>query len=109
PQSWSQAWIAQKESGGWFDECSDEEILAAQQLLAAKEGVFCEPASATSVAGVLRDIRNKKIPAGSTVVCTLTGHGLKDPDIAMRGGLKNLLQVPAERKAVEQTLLQYLR
>jgi threonine synthase len=109
PQSWNQAWIVQKESGGWFDECTDEEILAAQQLLAGKEGVFCEPASATSVAGALRDIRNQKIPAGSTVVCTLTGHGLKDPDIAMRGGLKNLLQVPAERGAVEKTLLQYLR
>lgn len=108
PQSWTQAWIVQKESGGWFDECTDEEILAAQQLLAEKEGVFCEPASAASVAGALRDIRNNKIPPGSTVVCTLTGHGLKDPEIAMRGGLKNLLQVAAERGAVERALKERL-
>ncbi|WP_297528955.1 threonine synthase [Thiohalobacter sp.] len=84
PQSWDKAWVAQKESDGWFDECSDEEILAAQKLLTRKEGVFCEPASATSLAGALRDIRSGKIPEGSTVVCTLTGHGLKDPDTAIR-------------------------
>jgi threonine synthase len=104
PQSWDLAWAAQKESNGWFDEFSDEEILAAQQLLAAKEGVFCEPASAASIAGALRDIKSGKIAANSTVVCTLTGHGLKDPDIAMRDGLGGVVQVAAERKAVEKAL-----
>jgi threonine synthase len=104
PQSWDLAWAAQKESGGWFDELSDDEILAAQKLLATQEGVFCEPASAASVAGALRHIKNGKIPATSTVVCTLTGHGLKDPDIAMRDGLKGLVQVAAERRAVEKAL-----
>ena len=79
PQSWDKAWSAQKESQGWFDECSDEEILAAQKLLAEKEGVFCEPASATSLAGAMRDIQSGKIREGAKVVCTLTGHGLKDP------------------------------
>jgi threonine synthase len=84
PQSWDMAWKVKEESGGWFDECTDDEILAAQKLLAEKEGVFCEPASATSLAGAMRDINEGKIPEGSTIVCTLTGHGLKDPDIAIK-------------------------
>jgi len=105
PQSWDRAWIVQKESEGWFDECQDEEILKTQRLLAASEGVFCEPASAASLCGALRDIASGKIRAGSTVVCTLTGNGLKDPDIIMRGGMADLIQVPAERAAVEKALL----
>ncbi|MEE9343660.1 MAG: threonine synthase, partial [Gammaproteobacteria bacterium] len=84
PQSWKQAWSVKEESNGWFDECTDEEILAAQKLLTEQEGIFCEPASATSVAGALRDIKSGKIPEGSTIVCTLTGHGLKDPDTAIK-------------------------
>ena len=83
PQSWDQAWKVREESGGWFDECNDEEILAAQRLLAQHEGVFCEPASAASLAGALRDVKNAKIPEGSSIVCTLTGNGLKDPDTAI--------------------------
>ena len=83
PQSWEQAWAAQRESGGWFDELSDEAILATQTLLSEKEGIFCEPASATSVAGVLRDLKSGRIPEGKTIVCTLTGNGLKDPDTAI--------------------------
>jgi threonine synthase len=105
PQSWTPAWVVQKESGGWFDECVDADILATQKLLALKEGIFCEPASAASLCGALRDISNGKIAAGSTVVCTLTGNGLKDPDIVMKDGLKGLIQVPAERGAVEKALL----
>jgi threonine synthase len=105
PQSWDHAWKVQQESGGWFDECTDENILATQKLLAMNEGVFCEPASAASLCGALRDIKNGKIADGSTIVCTLTGNGLKDPDIVMKDGLKGLIQVPAERKAVEQALL----
>lgn len=108
PQSWDLAWALQKESGGWFDECSDDEILATQRLLALKEGVFCEPASAASLCGALRDIRQGKIAQGATVVCTLTGNGLKDPDIIMKDGLKGLIQVPAERGAVEKALLKHL-
>jgi threonine synthase len=83
PQSWDKAWAAQKESNGWFDELQDAEILAAQKMLAETEGVFCEPASAASLAGALRDIANGKIAEGSTIVCTLTGNGLKDPDTAI--------------------------
>ena len=84
PQSWKQAEAAVSESGGWFDECSDDEILAAQRMLASCEGVFCEPASAISIAGLMKDISAGRVPEGARVVCTLTGHGLKDPDAAIR-------------------------
>lgn len=108
PQSWDFAWKVQEESGGWFDECSDEEILSAQQLLARKEGIFCEPASATSLAGALRDIRSGKIPDGSCVVCTLTGHGLKDPDIAIKQSAGTVMTVEAEMDAVKRAILERL-
>ena len=109
PQSWDRAWTVNEESGGWFDSLTDEEILAAQRLLAEREGIFCEPASVASLAGVLRDIKNGKIADGKTIVCTLTGHGLKDPDIVMRDGIRNMVQVEAERGAVESALLKHLK
>ena len=105
PQSWEQAWKVREESGGWFDECSDEEILAAQKLLAQKEGVFCEPASATSLAGALRDIKTGKIPEGSSVVCTLTGHGLKDPDTAIAQSQGGVLTIDAALEPVKAAIL----
>ncbi len=105
PQSWDKAWKVKEESEGWFDECTDEEILAAQKLLAQKEGVFCEPASATSVAGALRDIESGKIPEGSTVVCTLTGHGLKDPDTAIAQSQGTVQTVDATLEAVRDAIL----
>ncbi len=83
PVSWDYAWAAQKESGGWFSECTDDEILEAQRTLAENEGIFCEPASAVSLAGVIKDLKHGKLSTQATVVCTLTGHGLKDPDIAI--------------------------
>lgn len=83
PQSWHQAWHAQQESGGWFACFTDHEILAAHRMLAQHEGIFCEPASATSLAGALQDLQSGKIPEGSQIVCTLTGNGLKDPDTAI--------------------------
>ncbi|MFO8151995.1 threonine synthase [Thioalkalivibrio sp.] len=104
PQSWDVAWKVREESGGWFDECSDEEILASQKLLAEKEGVFCEPASAASVAGALRDIGNGLIPEGSSVVCTLTGHGLKDPDAAIAQASREPIKVRAELDAVTRAI-----
>ena len=108
PQSWDRAWSVQKESGGWFDECTDEEILAAQKLLTSKEGIFCEPASATSVAGALRDIHAGRIPEGSSVVCTLTGHGLKDPDTAIKQCDEDMLTIDAELSAVKDAILKNL-
>lgn len=83
PQSWDLAWNAQKESGGWFDSQTDQQILAAQKMLSQYEGIFCEPASAASLAGALQDIGSGKIPEGSRIVCTLTGNGIKDPDVAI--------------------------
>lgn len=108
PQSWDYAWTASRESGGWFDELSDDEILATQKRLARREGVFCEPASAASLAGALRDIGNGRIPDGSTVVCTLTGNGLKDPDIAIEHGSEHMETVDAERDAVEAVIREAL-
>ncbi len=105
PQSWDMAWDLQKVSGGWFDECSDDEILAAQKLLAEKEGIFCEPASAISVAGLMRDINSGKIPQGSKIVCTLTGHGLKDPDTAIKQSATPLVTVDATLDAVKSAIL----
>ncbi len=108
PQSWDNAWTVSKESGGWFDECTDEEILAAQRLLASEEGVFCEPASATSVAGALRDIKSGKIPKGSSVVCTLTGHGLKDPDTAIKQATSKMITIDANLDEVKKAILSNL-
>ena len=105
PQSWDKAWQCREESNGWFDSCTDEEILAAQQLLARREGVFCEPASATSLAGALRDIKSGKIPAGSKIICTLTGHGLKDPNVAIQQSGGRLISSDAKLEAVRQAIL----
>ena len=79
PARWSEALEALEESGGRVEAVSDDEILDAQRWLASNEGVFCEPASAACVAGVL-----KHPPEGTLLVCVLTGHGLKDPDAALR-------------------------
>lgn len=82
PASWQQAIAAQEASQGKFTAVTDEEILAAYQLLASGEGIFCEPASAASVAGLLKV--KDEVPTGATVVCVLTGNGLKDPDTAIK-------------------------
>lgn len=107
PQSWDKAWKVHEESEGWFDECSDEEILAAQKLLTEKEGIFCEPASATSLAGAMRDIKSGKIPEGSKIVCTLTGNGLKDPDTAIKQCSDSgvMVTVDATMEAVKGAIL----
>ena len=107
PQSWDLAQAAVKESGGWFDEVSDDELLATQAMLARKEGVFCEPASAVSLCGALRDLKSGLIPAGSLITCTLTGHGLKDPDIAIRGQ-EAVQTVEARLEAVKAAILAHI-
>jgi len=105
PQSWDKAWKVREESDGWFDECSDEEILAAQKLLTEKEGIFCEPASAASLAGALRDIKTGKIPEGSSIVCTLTGHGLKDPDTAIKQCSGGVITIDAKLEPVREAIV----
>ncbi len=104
PQSWDLAIAAQQQSGGWFDALSDAEILAAQKLLSETEGIFCEPASAASIAGLMRDIENDKIEPNSTIVCTLTGNGLKDPDTAMSHDYAPIKTVKAELSAVNDAI-----
>ena len=79
PASWMGATEAASQSGGAIGAVTDEEILAAYRFVAAKESVFCEPASAASIAGLMK----VGVPEGSNVVCVLTGHGLKDPDLAL--------------------------
>jgi threonine synthase len=83
PASWTKALAARDESDGLIDEVTDRQILAAYRLLAREVGVFVELASAASVAGLLQVSESGRLPAGSTVVCTVTGHGLKDPEWAI--------------------------
>ncbi|MFH1639766.1 MAG: threonine synthase [Chloroflexota bacterium] len=104
PASWQKAVTARDESGGRIDMVSDEEILAAYHLLASKAGIFCEPASAASVAGLIKmahqgmDFRDKR------VVCILTGSGLKDIDIALKDADGSFPEMPAEEAAIERAL-----
>ncbi|MBX7148012.1 threonine synthase [bacterium] len=90
PASWKQAIAARDASGGIIDKVTDREIVNAYKLLGKIEGVFCEPASATSVAGFIKLIKEKRFEQGKTIVCTLTGHGLKDPDTAIKNSVKPL-------------------
>ena len=108
PQSWDYAQAASRNSGGWFGEFSDEEILETQRLLAGREGIFCEPASAVSVAGAIRELKSGAIPQGCCVVCTLTGHGLKDPDIAVKQSARPAIRVGADLEQVKRSILDHL-
>jgi threonine synthase len=85
PASWRLAEAARDESGGLIDAVTDDQIMSAYRLLAREEGVFCEPASAAGVAGLLQARDRGQVAAGSVVACTITGHGLKDPDSAVSG------------------------
>jgi len=84
PASWQQALEARDDSGGLIHAVSDSQILTAHRLLSAKEGIFVEPASAASVAGLLAAHADGLVPAGARIVCTVTGHGLKDPAWALK-------------------------
>ena len=88
PASWTAAVKAKDESNGLFEAVTDEKILEAYRLLASREGVFVEPASATSVAGLLATAADGRLPQGAKVVCTVTGHGLKDPQTALAGNVE---------------------
>ncbi|MGG3468250.1 threonine synthase [Neobacillus pocheonensis] len=100
PASWDLAVSAVQESDGLFDEVSDEEILAAYKKLASSEGVFVEPASAASLAGVYKSIQKGKIAKGTKIVAVVTGNGLKDPDTAINTSLIHPVQLPNDEKAV---------
>ena len=104
PASWQSALRARDESGGVIDSVTDEEILEAYRLLARTEGVFCEPASAASVAGLLKLCRNGLHLKDKRVVCVITGTGLKDPELAARCTSEELLEVAADLEQVEAAL-----
>jgi len=103
PASWDLAMTAADRSGGKFRSVTDEEILAAYRMLASSEGVFCEPSSASSVAGLIKAHAAGRFTPGERVVCVLTGNGLKDPDtaIAESGGV---IEIPADYAAAEKAL-----
>jgi threonine synthase len=106
PASWDLANAALKDSGGAIDIVDDKRILAAQAWLAAKEGIFVEPASAASIAGLMKCVQGMeptfnlgRVPDGSNIVCTVTGHGLKDPDVA-KEQCKGIIAAKAEKSAI---------
>jgi len=103
PASWQRAVAARDESDGIIDMVSDEEILAAYRFMASKGGIFGEPASAASLAGLIKLSRGGMDFSQKRVVCVVTGTGLKDPDTAMEGA-GGFLELPADLAAVEQAL-----
>jgi threonine synthase len=103
PASWTFAEAARDESGGLIDAVTDKQILEAYKLVARSEAVFVEPASAASVAGLLMTHADGRLPKGSTVVCTVTGNGLKDPEWAISGAPKPIT-VPVDSHAAAAQL-----
>src|SRR5437762_3350656 len=110
PASWKQAGAAIAESHGAIDIINDEEIIAAQTWLARHEGIFVEPASAAAIAGLFKCCESneaayafQKIPEASRIVCTVTGHGLKDPDVIIER-MKELKSVPATVNDVQRAI-----
>ena len=107
PASWKGATNARDESGGTIDSVSDDEILDAYRVMAAGEGIFCEPASAASVAGLIKLHRNGLDLGGLRVVCVITGSGLKDPELAVRFIKPEMREVSSELEEVEAALLTF--
>lgn len=107
PASWELALVAQADSDGYFGAISDEKILVAHRLLSREVGIFVEPASAISVAGLLERSEAGALPKGSTAVLTVTGHGLKDPSWALKtedGGEVQPVRVPVDVAQVAEVL-----
>src|SRR3954470_8105605 len=100
PASWQAAVSAMKESQGHIDKVTDEEILAAYKLIARTDGIFVEPASASALAGLIKCVKAGKIPEGSVITATMTGHGLKDPDNAIKTAGFEPIVVEAKKEAV---------
>jgi threonine synthase len=103
PASWAQALAARDESGGFIDKVTDRQILAAYRLLASREGVFVEPASAASVAGLLHAADQGLVDPGQRIVCTVTGNGLKDPQWAVDGAPQPMV-IPIDADAAATCL-----
>jgi threonine synthase len=104
PASWDLAVAARDESGGWIRAVSDRQILDAQAMIAAEVGVFVEPASAASVAGLLAAFDAGDVPAGATIACTVTGNGLKDTETALAGRKVDPTVIPVDVAAAAEAL-----
>lgn len=104
PASWSQAVEAISQSKGEIDSVSDEEILQAYKWIASKEGIFAEPGSCASIAGVYKQVQSGVIPKGTSVVAILTGNGLKDPDVAIQMNNFEATLLPNDEKKVTEHL-----
>src|SRR5438093_3264818 len=104
PASWQAAVAANKESNGRIDKVTDEQILAAYQLIARTEGIFAEPASCAPLAGLIKCVKAKTIPKGSVITATMTGHGLKDPDNAIKTAGVEPVVVEAKQEAVMRVI-----
>ena len=105
PASWQKAVAARDESGGVIDYVTDEEILSAYKLLAVKEGIFGEPASAASVAGLIKKAKSGIDFSDKKVVCVITGTGLKDPDTALKSA-HTIPEIPADLETIEKIIAQ---
>ncbi|HLQ33171.1 MAG TPA: threonine synthase [Chloroflexota bacterium] len=103
PASWAKAVAARDESGGVIEAVSDEEIIDAYKLISRLEGIFCEPASAASVAGVIKLVKAGRLETEASTVCVLTGSGLKDPDTAIARAA-GVLETEATIESVESAL-----
>jgi threonine synthase len=103
PASWEKAVAARDESGGIIDMVSDDEILAAQRIMASEAGVFGEPASAAPLAGLIKLTKQGRKFSGQVIVCVVTGNGLKDTEAALKKAPK-ILELPADIKTVEKAL-----
>ena len=103
PASWQKAVAARDESGGIIDMVSDDEILAAQKIMAAEAGVFGEPASAAPLAGLIKLTGQGKKFTDKVIVCVVTGNGLKDTETALKKA-PEIMELPADIKAVEKAL-----
>jgi threonine synthase len=104
PASWQEAVRAAEESDGQIDCVSDSEILEAYQLVAAKEGIFCEPSSAAAIAGLIKKLKAGLIPEQALVACVLTGNGLKDPDTAIKLGDKGIATIEPTLKKLKEVI-----
>lgn len=102
PASWQLALKARDESHGLIDAVTDNDILKAYHLLGKLEGYFCEPASAASVAGLIKFAKSHRFKKSDKIICTLTGHGLKDPDIAIKGAAKPLSSASSVKSIIKK-------
>jgi threonine synthase len=103
PASWDKAVAARDESGGIIDIVTDDEILSAQKLMASRCGIFAEPASAASLAGLIKMSAQGRDFSSNRIVCVVTGHGLKDTDIVLKSP-EPFLELPADLEAIEKGL-----